>query len=467
MMVKKFMFFILFIFTFSTVFAHDWNWEQINTDDLYKSFPENFLWGSATAEYQNSGSATCFNNNWADWENTKNEDETTKILQNQKSNSATDHYNLYKEDIKLMKDFNLNSYRFSVEWSLLEPEEGIFDLDALKHYEDLIDELILNNITPMITLHHFTNPKWFQEKGSFEKEENIQYFERFAKFVFEKLSSKVKLWCTINEPAIYAFTGYVMGMFPPGEKDLQKAAEVLKNLLLAHTNVYKSLKQMPNGKNVQIGLVHNLLKFEQYSWWNLLETIPVHYLNMITTDSVMGFLKTKKFYFYIPTQAYVAFEIDDEKILDFVGLNYYSHPLLAMQTSIYEPFISTCLENEVMSDCHYRFHPEGIYKAIEEISSLNVPIYITENGIADREDKNRDVFIKRYLYSLSKAIEDGYDVRGYFYWTLVDNFEWNEGFLQKFGLFEFDHDTKIRTLKPGAIAYKKIIENWQNQNLKN
>ena len=442
-------------------FAEDWNWEELDNENL--NFPSNFLWGSATAEYQNSGADTCKDNNWATWENSYDDNSNPRIKLNQKSGTSTDYWNLYKEDIQLMKDFGLNAYRFSIEWSLIEPVEGTFDSNAMKHYQDVIDELISKGIAPMITLHHFTNPNWFQEKGSFEKEENIEYFVRFCSYVFDHLSDRVNLWCTINEPSLYSFMGYMLGEFPPGEKNYQKAAEVLKNLLIAHCKVYENLKEKPNGEKAQIGIAHNMLKMTPYHWWNLVEVVPCNYLNTFINDTVLNFFKTGSFYFYMPLKAYVTQKYSNPK-LDFIGLNYYSDPLIKMQMSLSEPLHSSCYAGEEMSECHYRFYPEGLYEAIKDVSLLNLPIYITENGIADSDDTKRPIYIKRYLIALSKAIEDGYDIRGYFYWTLIDNFEWHEGYIQKFGLYDVNLLTKNRTIKPGSLTYKAIIDDWKENN---
>ena len=456
-----------YIFIFSSLFTSfifsfdNWDWENIDYRKI--SFPKNFLWGTATAEYQNSGAETCKNNNWAEWEQSVDSKGNPRIKDGQISKKSTDHWNLYKEDIKLMKELGVNSYRFSVEWSLIEPEEGVFDPKAIEHYQEVIASLLEANITPMITLHHFTNPLWFQKIGSFEKEENIKYFVRFCSYVFDKLSSKVNLWCTINEPGIYAFMGYILGYFPPGYSSFQIASEVLQNLLKAHCQVYRTLKTMPNGEKAQIGLVHNLLKMEPYNSWNFIVSIPCSYLSYMTTDCITHFLKTGKYVFYIPFAAYSCFEDDMETpLLDFIGLNYYSHPLLGLQLSLYEPMYSCCYSNEVMSDMQFRLYPEGIYRAVQEISEIGVPIYITENGIPDNSGKHIATFINRYLYALSCAITDGYDVRGYFYWTLTNNFEWNEGYRIKWGLYDVDFDTQKRTLKEGAKAYQNIIKSSKN-----
>ena len=152
------------------------------------------------------------------------------------------------------------------------------------------------------------------------------------------------------------------------------------------------------------------------------------------------------------------YKVSAEQLFDFIALNYYSRVLIKMQWSIKEPFVSTCYGDEIMTDMPYALYPEGLYYAIETISKFKVPIYITENGIADAHDKAREIFLHRYLYALGKAIKDGYDVRGYYYWTLMDNFEWDQGYKMKFGLYKVDFNTQIRTLRPSYIYYSYIIK---------
>ena len=440
-----------------------WDWYNIDVKDV--SFPSNFLWGTAIAEYQNSGSTTCPLSNWAAWEKNTDTKGQPHITNGQKSNRSCNHWDNYIEDIALMKKLGVNSFRFSIEWSRIEPREGLFRAPALEHYEKLCEALLQNNITPMITLHHFTHPLWFEKKGGFEKEENIKYFVRFCKKVFERLGDKVPLWCTINEPGIYVFQGYIRGEFPPGEKkQFQLAGTVLKNLLIAHKKAYKALKEMPNGQKASIGIVHNFLQILPYRNWNPVEAIPSNYISQLFTHSVLNFFKTGFFQFYIPLYADVTIEEDlEEKCLDFIGLNYYSHPLLQQKLSFKKPLTSSCYPQEKMGDYPYRLYPQGLYEAIEEYSSLSVPIYITENGIPDGDDSRRSIYIPRYLYALSKAIKDGYDVKGYYYWTLMDNFEWKEGFDVKFGLYKVNFATGEKTLRNGAKSYQDIIQKWRRE----
>ena len=252
--------------------------KQVNQASLY--FPKDFLFGFAIAEQQNSGEVNLPNSQWTRWEQTSWPDGTPHINNGARSGSSCDHWNLYKEDIRLMKqDFNANSFRFSVAWDAIEPQEGVFSEEALQHYSDEVDALLAAGMVPMITLHHFAHPVWFEDKGAFEKDENIYYFVRFAEKVFRKLGHKVPLWCTINEPGIYAFQGYLPlnCVFPPGKsrgkgdidyEAYKLTATVIRNMMKAHVEVYRALKALPGGKEAQIGLVHQHLKFGSRSSWN-------------------------------------------------------------------------------------------------------------------------------------------------------------------------------------------------------
>jgi beta-glucosidase len=445
--------------------------DKLHTDELY--FPSSFLFGFAIAEQQNSGAENCPNSNWTDWENQKAPNGEPRIKKGQKSGKACDHWNLYKTDIALMKeDFNANSFRFSVAWDRIEPEEGQFDPKALAHYSDEVNALLKAGITPMITLHHFSHPMWFERKGAFEKEENIAYFVRFSKKVFEALGDRVPLWCTINEPTIYMFQGYLPlnCVFPPaktsGLTSWALASKVLRNMLQAHTEVYQALKSMRHGKKAQIGLVHQYLKFEPWAFFNPLEYIPGYLLNPLLVDRVIEFLKTGTFFHegFGYSETYTA-PIDPSKpaaaqISDFVGLNYYSRVLIKMVPTL-KILDSRPDHDEVMTDMPYAIYAEGLYKALHHIATIGLPIYITENGIADKltsGDARRVQWLKQYLKATSLALEDGLDIRGYYYWTLVDNFEWDMGWDSCFGCYALDRATQKRTLKEGAKVYASIIQ---------
>ncbi len=412
--------------------------------------PHDFLWGVALSEYQNSGAACCSDSNWSNWE---------KFLA-EKSGNACDFWHNYADDITLMKQLGINSLRFSVEWCVIEPKEGKFSKAALNHYKEVCNALINAGITPMITLHHFVHPQWFEEKGGFEKRKNIKYFERFCVVVFKHLGDCVSLWCTINEPTIYAFQGYIRGVFPPGKTGrFPSAFRVLCNMLEAHTRVYHSLKALPHGDKAQVGFVHQYLVFQPYTSWNPLERIPGLLFNNLLNKSVLHFLKTGAFKVGIPILGSITYQAPPEKpIMDFIGLNYYSRALIKAQLSLTEPLIATHYPDEVMTDMPYAMYSQGLYKAIKDINQLKLPIYITENGIADANDDRRETFLREYLSAMGKAIAEGCDVRGYYYWLLMDNYEWDMGYSMKFGLYAVNRKTQERFLRPSAHYYKTIIK---------
>ena len=418
------------------------------------------MWGTATAAHQVEGNNT--NNNWYAWEHQKDSNGKSRIHNNDKSGIAANHWNLYRDDISLMNDLGVGYYRFSVEWSKIEPESGIINEEALEHYRDVCIALIDSGLTPVITLHHFSHPIWFEELGAFEKEENIEHYIRFSELVFNKLSDIVPIWCTINEPAVYVTQGYFNGVFPPGKKDPLLAGYVMRNLLNAHVQVYQRLKSLPNGENVQIGLVKNITQLDPLRRWHILDWYFSGILNDVFTNSTLNLFSKGEFDFYLPAMANVSYKnYDAINSLDFIGLNYYSRWHVKGQLNLAEPFTFELRPQDIQTDMPYAIYPEGFYKAVKTIAKLNVPIIITENGIADNKDDRRSLFIKRYLYALFKTIEEGYDIRGYFYWSLMDNFEWAEGYMMKFGLYDVDFNTQKRTLRSGSQSFVDIV-NQQN-----
>lgn len=449
---KKNAVFVIILALNSLVARDVWDWKNIDTSKVV--FDTNkMLFGVALAEYQNSGATNLPYSNWAYWEKKEG-----AIKNGQTSGVACDFWHRYNEDVDLIKDLGCNACRLSIDWSSIEPYQGFVDQSAVQHYHDVIDSMLAKGITPMVTLHHFVHPQWFEVIGAFEKYENIKFFVRFAAFVFSQFGSKVHLWCPINEPGPFAFQSYIIGHFPPtlgyGDKGFKfyfgTAGQVLGNLMMAHVLVYKTLKKMPHGDKAQIGFNHQYLNFEGYNPWDK----PIAKTLRYTFNTViLEFLKTGVFH-YAP-YGYHATKIICKDILsciDFIGLNYYSEVVV-------RNLDSSCYDHEVMTDMPYATYAEGFYAAIKDLSQFKKPIYITENGIGDAKDDRRETFIKRYLYAMSKAMHDfNADIRGYFYWSLMDNFEWDSGRLQKFGLYEVNFATLERKLRPGAKCIKGFFK---------
>jgi beta-glucosidase len=432
-----------------------WNWSKIDTNKL--SFPKDFIWGVAAAAHQVEGYHT--NNQWYLWESTVDASGKPMISGGQLSCMACDHWRRDPQDIRLMKELGVKSYRFSVEWSRIEPKEGVFDSLAIRHYQDVCDSLIAAGIIPMATLHHFTNPIWFEKKGAFEKMENVADFVRFAEVTYLALKDRVKWWCTINEPAVYVVGGYFQGNMPPGKKDARLAAVVLRNILEAHVQAYWKIKSLPGGDLMQVGLVKNMTQMDPFRKWHIGDWILANLMDGVFNGTTLNFLKTGKYKFNMPTMAKLTDENTKAKgSMDFIGLNYYSHYNYKFSFNLDKAFQAKLLPGEIKTDMDYASYPEGFYRAIKTVSQFGVPIIITENGIADASDDHRALFISQYLYAVSKGISEGYDIKGYYYWSLMDNFEWSLGYDMKFGLYSVDWPTQIRILREGAKRYQEIIK---------
>lgn len=427
-----------------------WDWTTIDPTQVH--FSNEFLWGTALSEYQVSGAYHCDHSNWAQWE---------KGLVH-KSDKACNHWETMDETIELLKQMGVKAFRFSVEWSLIEPHEDDWQEEALQKYHNFLQKLHNAGIKAFVTLHHFTHPEWFEQKKGFERAANIDYFVRFAKKVIKKLHPLVYKWCTINEPGIYVFQGYVRGVFPPGKTNVILAGTVLENLLVAHMQLYDEIKQLDIGKQVELGIVHNILQWDPYHNNALERSICFRFNNMLN-DAVINFFEKGVFEWNVlPLMGYKKKSYPKAtKALDFIGLNYYSHVLWNWKNPTRESYRA----GDIKTDMPYALYAEGLYRAIQTVSTLHVPIYITENGIADAKDDRRELWTQRYIYALHKALQDGYDVRGFFYWTLFDNYEWDEGFAMRFGLFEVDFATNKKTLRKGSQCFINIIAQTYKRSL--
>jgi len=299
----------------------DWNNTRVDAEDIAKRIKQhqpNFVWGTATAAHQVEGNNT---NNWSEWEKIPG-----KIKNGDKSGPACEHYTRYKEDIQLMKQLGVRSYRFSVEWSRIQPakQRGVFNAEATQHYHNVIDELLRNGITPMITLHHFTNPIWFQEMGEFRYGDNIFWFEEFAEYVFRQYSGKVKLWCTFNEVMMYTLGGNVAAEFPPGRSImLQVAVDTTLNMIKAHTSIYHKLKSLPNGKDCLIGHVKDYMQFDPVPSDNLLASGICKLIEKVMNELILDYFETGHMELHIPFIVDVNYTNPLGKTSnDLIGLNY-------------------------------------------------------------------------------------------------------------------------------------------------
>jgi len=431
-----------------------WDWSGIDPD---VTFPEDFVWGTATAAHQVEGGNT--NNQWYRWEHSTDREGRPRILHGHRSENAVEHWDRFREDIRRMKEeLGATSYRFSLEWSRLEPVEGHWNDDAFAHYHEVIDACIEHGVEPMVTLHHFSDPLWFADKGGFEELENVDLLVRFAKRAFAEYGRKVTFWNTHNEPGPYSLMGYALGVFPPGVKSAKRYARVLCNLMHSHARIYSAIKGMPGGDRARIALVKNIFQIEPFDRWHLGQWVLSRAADHAYNESVLRCLKTGVFEVRIPGLVHLKEEIPGiTGSLDFVGLNYYSHVMVRLFMDREPPFEVLCRPGDVACDMAYTVYPEGFYRALMRIGELGKPVVVTENGIPDDRDDRRADWIRRYAYAMRRAMDDGVDVRGFHYWSLLDNFEWAEGWGPCFGLFGVARDTQERTLRDGAKAYVDLI----------
>ena len=418
------------------------------------SFPEDFLWGVATSGHQVEGNNTA--SDWWAWEPGKIEGGLT-------SGRACDAWNRYEEDYATMKSMGLNAYRMGIEWARVEPRPGMWDDAVFAHYEAMMESLSEKGIAICLTLYHWVLPKWVADQDGWENPATCDAFLRFVQEVVNRLGKYPLLWCTLNEPNVYTMFSYVTGEFPPEKRSLRAARRVTRHLLTAHAGAYSiiceggSKSADPNSRPL-IGIAHNMTDFAPASHSPFDRAIAKYqskswnssYIEALVTGRMPGPFGDGK---PIPGLA---------GSLTYMGLNYYTRRTVAFRPN----GISNAFSQEVfpkgteLNDFGWAVCPEGIYNCLVELGKLRIPVYITENGVADANDSMRPRYIVEHLREVWRAIGSGVDVRGYFYWTFQDNFEWRAGYTQKFGLFELDPtDPNLqRTPRRSAEMYAKIAK---------
>ncbi|MBI2577551.1 MAG: glycoside hydrolase family 1 protein [Candidatus Wildermuthbacteria bacterium] len=392
-------------------------WYDIKMDEFLR-FPKGFFWGTATSAHQVEG-----NSIHSDWWKAEQEGKVPY-----KSGRACDSYNRYEEDFGLAKAMHNNAHRFSIEWARIEPEEGKFKEEEIEHYRKVIHAAKERGLEPFVTLHHFTNPQWFAEKGGWTNKIAPEYFERYVKFVAERLGKEAQYWITINEPLILIQHGYLYNHWPPFKRrDTRSAIRAIFAMIKAHKKAYRLIHAQ--NSEAKVGIAHAINYLDSSGGIFHILKIPVLFANRYIKDR--WFLNRIK------------------DMQDFIGVNHYSRYAFSFRKG-FSP------EGNNLSDFGWQIYPQGIYYVVKSLKKYKCPVYITENGIADAKDDHRSAFIVGYLKELHRAIEEGADVRGYFHWSLLDNFEWSEGFNMKFGLVEVNFETLERTLRPSAKVYAEI-----------
>jgi len=399
-----------------------------------RRFPDGFLWGCATAAHQVEGGN--HNNDWWAFE------QRGGIRTGDSSDPACDHYHRFAADFRLLRHLGQNAHRLSVEWSRVEPAPGEFDETQLRHYRDVLAELREQGLSAMVTLHHFTSPLWFTRRGGWAAAGSPAAWLPFVRRVATELGHLVSFWCTLNEPTIYANMGWLDGEFPPGRRgDWRGAFRVLANLRRAHEQAYRDLHGIT--PQVPVGIAHHRWPLKPRDPRRRLDRVAARVADRLMTSWPGGRGRLQRLV---------------EAPGDFLGLNHYSSELVRFAPRrLRQGFIERHVPPGLpLSDFGWAVEADWLREALLELKPLGKPVYITENGIASAADEPRQAFLLATLTRAWEALQSGVDVRGYFHWTAIDNFEWARGYSMRFGLIGVNLATQERTLKPSAELYAQI-----------
>ena len=409
------------------------------------TFPKGFLWGAATAAHQVEG--YCTNNNWWEWE------QAGHINDGSVSGVACDQYRRFDDDFRLAASLGHNAHRFSIEWSRVEPAEGVFDEAEWDHYRAVCDSVRRHGMLPTLTLHHFTNPIWAQRKGGWENPAIVDWLARLAERAARALGDRVGIWWTINEPMVAPMACYLVGVHPPGVRDLGRALVVGRHVLLAHGRMYEALKSvLPAG--VPVGVVHASPYLEASDPANEAHRTQAeqedHFMNAYYLDGIATGRVAPPFG-------------DGQEVrglagsFDLLGVNYYSRmlvggPRVGLSLKVRRPDEP----GEFHDEMGWEVYPPGLGIQLRRFAGYGKPLMVTENGHATLDEAARTRYLRVHLGEVARAIADGVDVRGYFYWSLLDNFEWAEGWGRHFGLLGMEKGTLARQVRPAAELLSEV-----------
>ena len=409
------------------------------------TFPPGFIWGTASSSHQSEGNNR--HNDWWEWEQ-----QPGRIARGHSSGRANNFYEQYDTDFALLAELGLTHYRLSVEWSRIEPDEGRVAASALDHYRRLLEAAQRRGITAWVNLHHFALPRWFAAQGGFLNEANLSYWRRHVERVAAALGPLATYWHPINEANAYAAGSYLMGVMPPGVRDFSAFLRILRNTQLLYGDAYTILKAA--NSSAQVGTIHVMMPVFPADPNSEDDQLLVQNFNALFNDLPLRALR----------DGVIALPgADPEPVsglrgaADFFGANYYAASVVDHcapgQLKPYPP-------GQRLTQLGNSMYPEGLHWVLQHVHDyrLGIPIYVAENGIGTDDDRWRIEYITRHLEQVRRAIDAGCDVRGYFHWTSVDNFEWSLGWTAQFGIIGFDPVTFERRPKPSAHFLSRVAK---------
>ena len=360
-----------------------------------------------------------------------------------------------EEDLDRAADSYQNAHRLSIEWSRVQPTPDRWDEDALDRYRQILRGMAERNLVPMVTLHHFSDPLWLAEQGGWEDEAVVTRFEAYVRKVVEALREYTNLWVTINEPNTMYALGYVTGVFPPGKSDLKAALQVVLNQARAHAAAYHAIHSLQ--PTARVGLSVQYLGFAPYREWLPLDRLAAGLQKTFFNDLFPRLLAHGEF-----SLAGYRLRVPEARgTQDFFGFNYYTRYTVAFDPRLAGQMFGRrfFLPGADLSDNGWLANvPQGFFQALRWALQFKLPIIITENGVENADDQLRPRYLIQHLHQLWRGVNFNFPVKGYFHWTLVDNFEWERGWTQRFGLWELDPATQVRRKRPSADLYAEICK---------
>jgi beta-glucosidase len=422
-------------------------------------FPSSFLFGTATSATQIEGG--CTTSDWFEFAR-----QPGRVKGGDRPDVACDAWRRWEGDVALQRSLGLGAHRMSIEWARIEPRPGEIHRASLDRYREMVGALRDAGIEPMITLHHFTLPAWLAERGGILADGFARRLAEFARVAVSALGDLCGRWVTINEPNVLAAQAYLLGEWAPGAKSPVSAVRAHHRLLEAHVAAYRAIKDA-RGDGAQVGVAHHLRVAQPDRPDSLLDRAAARTFARVFNEAFATAICEGRMYGPLDALGTVGalagargFRVAEARgTQDFFGINYYSRDVVRFAAD--RPGELFCWRRvpagAPVSDLGWEIYPAGLGLLVRSWARRSgVPVYVTENGIADAADGKRAAFLVDHLTELGRAIADGVDVRGYFHWSLTDNFEWAEGYAPRFGLFEVDYETQERRARESARVYAGI-----------
>jgi beta-glucosidase len=403
------------------------------------------LWGVAVSHYQVEGGDPC---DWTDWE-------SAGKTKGGPCGEAVDSWRRYEEDVALAAAAGANAFRFSISWSRVEPRRGFFDEKALERYRRLVEHMVRLDVEPVVTLFHFTHPRWFHGETSWTSPSSVDAFQLFARKTAEALGTSVRCWTILNEPLVFLLGGYLDGAIPPGVRNGRELGKAFDHMLAAHAAASAEVKDA--NPVAAVGIAHNMIGLVPERPWNPLDRFATRVAHRLYNRGVLEAFGTGRFSLSFPPDLVVRVKRPElPGSLDFFGVNYYSRVHMRCPGRARWPADFSYLDRtgRGLTDNGWEIAPESLPALLKEASTLGLPLVLTENGLADADDSHRASFLAEHAGGLRLA--GGAEVSGYLQWSLLDNFEWLDGYGPKFGLYAVDRSTFERAPRPSVETFRRL-----------